>query len=83
MSAYRRKGLVPPRLHPVLAALVEARRDQNLSQGELAERIGISASALSMWERGTRAPSFIDVARWAAALGFGPITLTRPEEASR
>ena len=41
-------------LGPRIAAL---RREANLSQAELASRLGISASAMGMYEQGRREPS--------------------------
>jgi transcriptional regulator with XRE-family HTH domain len=82
MSADRRNPAAPG-LHPVIAQLVQARKDQNLSQEELAEAIGTSQSAVSCWESGKRRPSFASAARWAEVLGFRPFTLVRHEEASQ
>ena len=76
MSAYR-KNPVTPDLHSVIAGLVQARKDQDLSQEALAGRLGTSQAAVSNWESGHRQPSFTSVARWAEALGFRPFTLVR------
>jgi transcriptional regulator with XRE-family HTH domain len=35
----------------------ELRKENNLSQKELAEKIGVSDVAISRWERGTRIPN--------------------------
>ncbi len=42
---------------PLAAAIRLARRRADLSQGELAERLGIRQSSVSQWERGTTEPT--------------------------
>jgi transcriptional regulator with XRE-family HTH domain len=54
---------------PVVAQLVQARRDRNMSQSAVAERLGITQAALSRWETGYAKVSVHDAARWAAVLG--------------
>src|SRR6266545_4619264 len=42
---------------PLAAAIRVARQQADLSQGELAERLGIRQSSVSQWERGTTEPT--------------------------
>jgi transcriptional regulator with XRE-family HTH domain len=42
---------------PLASAIRLARRRADLSQGELAERLGIRQSSVSQWERGTTEPT--------------------------
>ena len=53
----------------IIALLRKARRDQGLTQDELAERIGVSLDTLRRWERRQRDPKFSDVVAWAEELG--------------
>lgn len=48
--------------------LREARERRRLNQGELAERAGLQASAISHFETGTRKPSFDNLRRLSDAL---------------
>jgi len=48
--------------------LREARERRKLTQGELAEKSGLQASAISHFETGTRKPSFDNLRRLADAL---------------
>ncbi|MYF98828.1 helix-turn-helix transcriptional regulator [Candidatus Poribacteria bacterium] len=50
------------------ARLRNARAARNLSQGDLASRAGLQASAVSHFETGTRKPSFDNLRRLADAL---------------
>jgi len=47
----------------------QARRDKNLTQSELAKKIGLTTSAISNYETGVSAPSIEIVKAIAAALG--------------
>ena len=51
---------------PRIAAL---RREAGLSQAELAQRLGISASAMGMYEQGRREPSMETVVAMARVFG--------------
>lgn len=62
MSASSRPSEVFPR------HLREAREKRGLSQGDLARRTGLKASAISHFETGTRKPSFDNLRRLADAL---------------
>jgi DNA-binding transcriptional regulator YiaG len=42
---------------PLAVAIRNARRQASMSQGELAERLGIRQSSISQWERGTTGPT--------------------------
>ena len=61
------------------AANVRARRlDLNLTQAELAERIGAYAPYITQIEGGQRAPYFRNIAKFAIALRCKPAFLFRP-----
>lgn len=49
--------------------IAEAREARNLSRQGLAERLDVSYSAISRWERGERRPSADDLPRLATTLG--------------
>jgi transcriptional regulator with XRE-family HTH domain len=50
--------------------LRQLRTRANLSQRELAERLGLTQSTLSGWERGTRQPTVTSMEQLAAAVGY-------------
>lgn len=56
-------------LDELVDALIERRRDLRLSQVEVAERIGSSASSVSLWESGKATPGSVSLFAWADALG--------------
>lgn len=56
-------------------AIKHIRKQRNLSQGELANLIGISQTALSQIERGTSMPSQKSVNRICEALNVSPALL--------
>lgn len=55
-------------LNDLLAAFVARRRDLGISQDELADRLGTSQSAISLWEIGRIKPNGTSVFAIAAAL---------------
>ena len=55
--------------------LVHLRQQHGISQAELANRLGVTQTAVSYWETGRRQPGLDDVERWAAALGASPTLL--------
>ncbi|HAA13070.1 MAG TPA: hypothetical protein DCE41_15810 [Cytophagales bacterium] len=59
-----------PRYHPVILPLRKERKRQQLSQEELAHRIGLTEGYLSRWEQGTRTPTLFNLTCWAESLGF-------------
>jgi len=54
----------------VIRAIVDARTSQNLTQKELAERIGINQADISKLENGTRNPSVNLLKRLADGMGM-------------
>lgn len=54
----------------IIRAMVEARRSQNLTQKELAERTGINQADISKLENGTRNPSVNLLKRLADGMGM-------------
>lgn len=71
-------------LTPRLARRVRALRDASgLSLDALAERSGVSRSAISLIERGRSSPTAVVLDRLAAALGVTLASLFEPDEAAR
>ena len=56
--------------YQLIYAMVESRREKNLSQQELADVTGINRSDISKIENGTRNPSLNLLKRLAAAMGM-------------
>jgi transcriptional regulator with XRE-family HTH domain len=67
------------------SALVrEARQIAGLTQGELAERLGTTQSAVSNWERGRDEPRVSTLARVLQACGFeADLTFRRHDDVDR
>ena len=57
-------------LSPIVVGLRDARRQQKITQEELAARSGYSVTSLSFWERGLRQPGLQSLTDWAATLGL-------------
>lgn len=57
--------------------LETARRARGMTQGDLAEEIGVQQATLSRWEKGLREPDDSDVDKLATALGVTPQLLKR------
>ena len=55
--------------YTVIEALIRARNDANLSQAELAKRLGTTQSAIARLEAGGVSPSLSTLSRYAAATG--------------
>lgn len=59
------------KVHPVIAALTAERQRQDLSQTELAARMGLaSAQSIYAWEAGINDPKLSTLDRWHEALGM-------------
>ena len=54
----------------IIQAMIDARKEQNLTQKELSERTGITQADISRIENGTRNPSINMVQRLADGLGM-------------
>lgn len=54
----------------IIGALIEARKEQNLTQKELSKRTGITQADISRIENGTRNPSLEMLKRLAKGLGM-------------
>lgn len=54
--------------------LIDARRSYGMTQGDVAEAIGLAPRTVTSWERGYRHPSADHAQQWAAVVG-----LTLPE----
>jgi transcriptional regulator with XRE-family HTH domain len=53
----------------VAAWIASARKEKNLSQGRLAEEVGVSQPQISQWETGKSAPSEAQLAKLHGILG--------------
>lgn len=62
-------GAIQPEMD-VIRAIVEARISQNLTQKELAERVGMNQADISKLENGTRNPSVNLLKRLAEGMGM-------------
>lgn len=51
-----------------MTAIYKYRKDQNMTQRELAEAVGITASAITQYETGARKPDIVTLKKLAAAL---------------
>lgn len=58
--------------------LARARREQGISQAELAERCGTAQAVISRIERGVFSPSLDTLSRVAAGLGMRPVINFEP-----
>ena len=54
----------------LVTELRRRRQYLGLHQAELADRIGVSSSALGRWERRTRGPTLENLCAWAEECGF-------------
>ena len=55
--------------YSIIEALIQARHDANLSQAELASRLGTTQSAIARLESGHVSPSLSTLRRYAQATG--------------
>lgn len=60
-------------------ALREIRLKKNLSQGDIAEKLGVHRSYISGLERGKRNPSLLTIKKMAKAIGVEPKELLEYE----
>ena len=49
--------------------IADARRDRGLTQKDLAEKVGVTAQAVSKWERGSSCPDISILDEIACAIG--------------
>ena len=56
--------------YDIIQAMIDARKDQNLTQKELSEKTGITQADISRIENGTRNPSLEMLKRLAKGLGM-------------
>ncbi len=56
--------------YDIIQAMIDARKDQNLTQKELSDRTGITQADISRIEKGTRNPSLEMLKRLAKGLGM-------------
>ena len=75
----------PPRslLLPLAKAIRERRDELGLSQEALAENCGVDRTYISMLERGTRNPSFLNMLKIASGLQTSVSALTRAYDDTR
>jgi transcriptional regulator with XRE-family HTH domain len=54
-----------------LGAMLRKKRERlGLNQREVADKIGVSQSALDFWEKGQSIPRFDRAVRWSEVLGY-------------
>ena len=51
-----------------MTAIYKYRKDQNMTQRELAKAVGLTASAITQYETGARKPDIVTLKKLAAAL---------------
>ena len=66
-----RAGETPERLwlRCTVLTLRDVRREVDLTQAQIGERLGVSAWAVQMWENSRRTPQLPHLAEWCDALG--------------
>ena len=77
---YKKKALQDPEIKKeydalapefdIIQAMIDARKNQNLTQEDLSARTGITQADISRIERGTRNPSLNMLKRLASGLGM-------------
>ncbi|MCR5025644.1 MAG: helix-turn-helix transcriptional regulator [Lachnospiraceae bacterium] len=77
---YKKKALQNPEVkkeydalepeYDIIQAMIDARKEQNLTQKELSDRTGITQADISRIEKGTRNPSLEMLKRLAQGLGM-------------
>lgn len=60
--------------------LKKYRQEKGIKQSELAERLNVAQSTVSMWETGERNPDIVTLKRLAGILGCGIDDLLEPIE---
>ena len=61
--------------------LAELRREQGLTQDELASKVGVTRQAVSKWERGVMAPSTVNLIALGRLYGIPLDELANPQQA--
>lgn len=69
------KSITAPEYRLLIDMLRKAREDRNVTQAEVAERLGITASQLSKWERRERRIDVRELALYCDAAGIDPVEL--------
>jgi transcriptional regulator with XRE-family HTH domain len=69
-SARHRQVLADPEYREMVARLRQARESAGLTQTDLAEKMDVSWTAISQWERFIHAPSLWHLLAWWRALDF-------------
>lgn len=67
----------------IIQAMINVRKEQNLTQKELSERTGITQADISRIENGTRNPSISMVQRLADGLGMRLVLQIVPKAESK
>jgi len=62
------------------AFIAEARKEKNMTQAELAEKLQVTDKAVSRWERGVGFPDINSLEALAEALGLSVLELMRSEK---
>jgi transcriptional regulator with XRE-family HTH domain len=68
-----------PRVAPIADRIKQARQKKNLTQEQLAAKLGCTKATVSRYETEDREPDLEMITRIAAALQVSVASLTRPE----
>jgi transcriptional regulator with XRE-family HTH domain len=77
------KGFQEPRYRALIEALVSRRKDQGISQGQLAARLGRHQQFVSRYELGERRLDAVEFADVARSLGLDPAAMIAGVPASK
>ena len=50
--------------------LKKKRKELEMTQQQIADRLGVTSASISSWENGSRNPSYEMLGRWAGLLGY-------------
>lgn len=79
LRPYRRMKQAHPSTHPLVRRLWREINEQQANPNDVAERAGVSASAMYKWRRGYRSPQLMDIEACLNQLGVGIVARTIEE----
>lgn len=79
MRNFQRPKAPHPAAHPLVHRIWAEIADQLTSQEDVAERAGVSSSAMRKWRKGERAPNLLDIEAVLNALGLEIVVRPIPE----
>lgn len=77
MRQFQRQRVPVSSAHPLVHRLWVEMNDQCVSQEDVAERAGVSSSAMRKWREGSRPPSLVDLEACLNVLGLEIVTIER------